>query len=111
MGTGAGKARVSSWTGSPASLIIHRCSEPFNAVNRVSRQGEGIEDADTIEGAREIAQGQPTSRYDVDKIRADPSPSGHNSRSWGRLIRRPDGRVKERLGGLPLWPHFLTHTR
>ena len=26
---------------------------------RVSRKGEGIEDADTIDGAREIVQGQP----------------------------------------------------
>ena len=33
--------------------------------------------------------------YDVDEIRAEPFPSGHTSRSWGRLIRRPDGRVED----------------
>jgi hypothetical protein len=66
---------------------------------RVSREGEGIEDADTIDGAREIVRGQPSGRYDVDEIRGDPFPSGYTSRSWGRLIRRPDGRVE----GEP-WP-------
>ncbi len=63
---------------------------------QVSRKGEGIEDADTIEGAREIVQSQPSDgRHDVDEIRAEPFPSGHTSQSWGRLIRRPDGRVKD----------------
>ena len=40
---------------------------------RVSHQGEGIDDADTIEGAREIVRGQPPCRYDVDEIRAEPN--------------------------------------
>ena len=62
---------------------------------RVSRKGEGIEDADTIDGAREIVRGQPSGRYDVDEIRAEPFPSGYTSRSWGRLVRRPDGRVND----------------
>jgi hypothetical protein len=66
---------------------------------RVSREGEGIEDADTIDGAHEIVQGQPPGRYDVDEIRAEPFPSGHTIRQRGRLIRRPDGRVE----GEP-WP-------
>jgi hypothetical protein len=61
---------------------------------RVSQGGEGIDDADTIEGAREIVRGQPTDRYDVDENRADPFPSGHTSRLWGRMIRPPDGRVE-----------------
>jgi hypothetical protein len=42
-----------------------------------------------------IVQGQPPGRYDVDEIRADPFPSGHTSRSWGRMIRHPDGRVED----------------
>jgi hypothetical protein len=62
---------------------------------RVSHKGEGIDDADTIEGAREIVQGQPPGRYDVDEIRADPFPAGHTSRQWGRLIRHPDGWVED----------------
>ena len=43
---------------------------------RVSHRGEGIDDADSIEGARGIVQGQPAGRYDVDEIRAEPFPSG-----------------------------------
>jgi hypothetical protein len=62
---------------------------------RVSHRGDGIDDADTIEGARGIVQGQPPGRYDVDEIRAEPFPSGHTSRQWGRLIRHPDGRVED----------------
>jgi hypothetical protein len=61
---------------------------------RVSRKGEGFEDADTIEGARRIVRGQPPGRYEVDEIRAEPFPSAHTSRAWGRLIRHPDGRVE-----------------
>ena len=38
---------------------------------------------------------QPPGRYDVDEIRADPFPSGHTSRQWGRMIRHADGRVEE----------------
>jgi hypothetical protein len=50
---------------------------------RVSHRGEGIDDADTIEGAREIVRGQPPGRYEVDEIWADPFLSGHTSRAWG----------------------------
>jgi hypothetical protein len=62
---------------------------------RVSHRGEGIDDADTLEGARGIVRGQPPGRYDVDEIRAEPFRSGHTSGQWGRLIRHPDGRVEE----------------
>jgi hypothetical protein len=62
---------------------------------RVSHQGEGMDDADTIEVAREIVRGRPPGRYDVDRIRAEPFPSGHTSRQWGRMIRHPDGRVED----------------
>ncbi len=61
----------------------------------VSHQGEGIDDANTIDGAWEIVQDQPPGRYDVDEIRAEPFPSGHPSRSWGQLVRHPDGRVED----------------
>jgi hypothetical protein len=61
---------------------------------RVSHRGEGLDDADTLEGAREIVRSQPPGRYDVDEIRAEPVPSGHTSRQGGRLIRHPDGRVE-----------------
>jgi hypothetical protein len=50
---------------------------------RVSQRGESIDDADTIEGAREIVRGRPPGRYDVDEIRAEPVPSGHTGRSGG----------------------------
>jgi hypothetical protein len=62
---------------------------------RVSHKGEGIDDADTIEGAWAIVQGQSPGRYDVDEIRAEPFPSGHTSRSWGRMIRHPNRRVED----------------
>jgi hypothetical protein len=61
---------------------------------RVSHRGEGIDDADSTEGARKIVRGQQPGRYDVDEIRAEPFPSGHTSRAWGRMIRQPDGRVE-----------------
>ena len=62
---------------------------------RVSQRRKGIADADTIEGARQIVQGQPPGRYDVDEIQGDLFPSGHSSRSWGRMNRHPDGRVED----------------
>ena len=62
---------------------------------RVSHQGEGIDDAYSIEGAREIVQGQPPGRYEVGEIRAEPFVSGHTIRRWGRMIRHPDGRVED----------------
>jgi hypothetical protein len=39
---------------------------------RVSHLGDEIDDADTIEGARQIVRGQPPGRYDVDEIRVEP---------------------------------------
>ena len=42
-----------------------------------------------------IVPEQPSGRYEVDEIRADPFPSGHTSWQWGRLIRHPDGRVED----------------
>jgi hypothetical protein len=47
---------------------------------RVSHQGEGIADADTIEGARKVVRGQPAGWYGVDEIRAATFPSGHRLR-------------------------------
>jgi hypothetical protein len=64
-------------------------------MDRVGRQGEGIAAAGAIEGARQVVRGQPPGRYDVDEIRADPFASVHSSRSWGRMIRHPDGRVED----------------
>jgi hypothetical protein len=62
---------------------------------RVSQRGQGIDDANAIEGARETVQDQSSGRYDLDEIRAERLPSGHSSRSWGRMIWQPDGRVEE----------------
>jgi hypothetical protein len=64
---------------------------------RVTHRGAAIDHAKTIDGALEIVRGRPPRRYDVDEIRAEPFPSGHTSRSWGRLIRHPDGRVEGEL--------------
>jgi hypothetical protein len=64
------------------------------SVFRVGQCNEGIDDADSIEGARETVREQAPGRYDVDEIRAEPFPSGHTSRQWGRMIRHPDGTVE-----------------
>jgi hypothetical protein len=66
---------------------------------RVNRDGKGLGDAETIEGARAIVQRQSPGQYSVDEIRADPFPSGHTCRSWGHMIRHQDGRVEDEL-----WP-------
>jgi hypothetical protein len=65
------------------------------AMFRVTQRGKAIDDADTLHGARQIVQGQPPGRYDVDEIPADPFPSGHTSRQWGRMIRHAHGRVED----------------
>jgi hypothetical protein len=46
---------------------------------RVSHRGDGIDDADSIEGARGIFRGQPPGCYEVDEIRSEPFPSRHTS--------------------------------
>jgi hypothetical protein len=61
---------------------------------RVNHRREGTDDARTIGGVREIVGGQAPGGYDVDEIRAEPLPSGHTSRSWGRVIRHGDGKVE-----------------
>lgn len=82
--------------GESAHLHYRELAEPFNPVRRggpltrpgsppsrdedvmfrISHRGEAIEDADTIDGAREIFRGQPSDRFDVDVIRSEPFPSG-----------------------------------
>jgi hypothetical protein len=62
---------------------------------RLSRPSHGIDDADAVDGVREIVRGQLPGRYHVDAVRADPFPSGRTSRQWGRMIRHPDGRVED----------------
>jgi hypothetical protein len=39
---------------------------------RISHRGQGIDDSDTLKGAREIVRGGQPGRYDVDEIRAGP---------------------------------------
>src|SRR5262249_26779004 len=57
----------------PPGRPVHRpASAPSpggGAMFRVSHRGEGIDDADTIEGARGIVRGQSPGRYEVDEIR------------------------------------------
>ncbi len=37
---------------------------------RVSHKSEGIDDADTIDGASQVVKSQPSDRYDLDEVRA-----------------------------------------
>jgi hypothetical protein len=39
---------------------------------RVGHRGDDIDDADIIEGAREIVRGKPPGHSDVDEIRGEP---------------------------------------
>jgi hypothetical protein len=72
---------------------------------RVSHKGEGIDDAETIDDAREIVRGQEPGRYDVDEIRADPFPSGHISRAWGvKAMSGYSCRLKRWIGVCELPP-------
>jgi hypothetical protein len=61
---------------------------------RVGQKGEGLDDADTIEGAREIVQDEPPGRYDVDEISAEPLPAGHTSRRRGVAVKHWDAKVE-----------------
>jgi hypothetical protein len=56
---------------------------------RVSR-GNVIDDAETIDGAREIIRGQEPDRDHMDVISRDPLPTGHTSRRWGAGIKFPE---------------------
>jgi hypothetical protein len=63
---------------------------------RISRPGqEPITDVDSVEAVEGAVRAGGPGRYDVDEIRAEPFPSGHTSRQWGRLIRHPDGTFQE----------------
>ena len=61
---------------------------------RVSHQSEGIDDADTIDGAREIVR--DSLRATTTWTRSGPSRSrGAHQPAVGPLIRRPDVRVED----------------
>ena len=70
--------------GAPSSSVAAPASSPRGAAMfRVSHQGDGIDDADTIDSAREIVRGRPP------RPRIDPGIPGRNRglfrspRSWG----------------------------
>jgi hypothetical protein len=54
---------------------------------RVSHRGDGIDDADTIEGARGIVRGQSAGRCDVHVIRGECWPAGFWDRPTGTAKR------------------------
>ena len=58
---------------------------------RVGHNFADIGDADTIERARQIVQGAVPGRFVIVEIRDEPFPSGLTRRTWGRMIRHPDG--------------------
>jgi hypothetical protein len=43
---------------------------------RVTHRGDEIGHTDTIEAARQIVEGQPPGRYDVDEFPSGPFPNG-----------------------------------
>jgi hypothetical protein len=53
---------------------------------------------DPIAGARESVRGQPSGHHEVEETWAELFPSGHTSRSWGRIIRHGDETVEDEPG-------------
>ena len=62
---------------------------------RISRLGRYIAETETIAGAREVVGRLLPGTYGVDEVRDVFSPNGPSVRPWGRLIRRPDGRIED----------------
>jgi hypothetical protein len=61
---------------------------------RITRNGQKpIIDVDTLDQLEPAIRSNVPGRYHVDEISADPLPSGHTSRRWGILIKRPDRSV------------------
>jgi hypothetical protein len=64
------------------------------SIYRISQPGRepvvDVSSVEAIEGA--IRDGVPGC-YHVDEISSDQLPSGHTSRRWGTVIKRPDGKV------------------
>jgi hypothetical protein len=59
---------------------------------RISQRGEGIDDADTIDGARGIVRGRPPGRYEVDEIRPRSlagAPKWRVAYPWLGCVRTP----------------------
>ena len=62
---------------------------------QVAHDGVLIGYAGSIEGAREIVRCELPGRYDIMENRAVPFGFGLTSRSWGHLIRHPDGQIED----------------
>jgi hypothetical protein len=71
---------------------------------RVTHRGDKIGHAGTIEDARQIVEGQPPGRYDVDEFPGGPFPHGAKWMAWGHLIRHPDGQLE-----YDAWPRPFKH--
>ena len=61
---------------------------------RIGRNGqESAVDVDQVEAIERVIRSSRPGRYHVDKIGADPLPSGHTARRWGIGIKRHKGTV------------------
>jgi hypothetical protein len=69
--------------------------DPMTRRFRISKSPDVGDILDSIELIAAFARSHASGRYDVGEIGAEPSPSGHTSQQWGRLIRRADGRVDD----------------
>jgi hypothetical protein len=64
-------------------------------IYRVTHPGcDEITDIGSVEAIDRVIRSEEPGRYHVDQIGTEPLLSGHTSRSWGRMIRHPDGRVE-----------------
>ena len=62
---------------------------------QVAHDGVLIGSASSIEAAREIVRCELPGRYHITEKRAVPFGFGLTSRSWGHLIRHPDGQIED----------------
>ena len=58
---------------------------------RISRNGDDIADADTLEDAKRVVASQQPGQYDVDERQRHSDPWT----AWGHLIRHQDGSIEE----------------
>lgn len=53
-----------------------------------------IVNVDTLDQLEPAVRDENRRLYHVEELRANPFPSRHTSRAWGKLIRHNDGRVE-----------------
>ncbi len=61
-------------------------------IYRIVHPDQDVADVGSVESIEGVIQAAEPGRYHVDEIGSVPLPSGHTSRRWGTVVKRPDGR-------------------